>query len=93
MIQATPLLDNLDRLAALKVIEQLTRSSPKNAATFISTNGGQLVALMLAEASNTNLPQLIDILWNCIENCVDKQPVVAQLSSITSVTSIQVCSF
>jgi hypothetical protein len=89
LVQATPLLDNLDRLAALKVIEQMTRSSPKNAATFISTNGGQLVALMLAEASNTNLPQLIDILWNCIENCVDKQPVVTQLSSITSVTSIQ----
>ena len=54
----------------------------------ISTGGAQVVALMLAEADKKNVPMLIDILWNCIQNSKDKTEIVNQLSSLTSITSI-----
>ena len=47
-----------------------------------------MVALMLAEADKKNVPMLIDILWNCIQNSKDKTEIVNQLSSLTSITSI-----
>ena len=43
---------------------------------------------MLAEADKKNVPMLIDILWNCIQNSKDKTEIVNQLSSLTSITSI-----
>ena len=60
----------------------------KNSLSTISTGGAQVVALMLAEADKKNVPMLIDILWNCIQNSKDKTEIVNQLSSLTSITSI-----
>ena len=60
----------------------------KNSMSTISTGGAQVVALMLAEADKKNVPMLIDILWNCIQNSKDKTEIVNQLSSLTSITSI-----
>jgi len=88
LVQSTPLLDPLDKLAALRVLEQLTQNSAKNSLSTISTGGAQVVALMLAEADKKNVPMLIDILWNCIQNSKDKTEIVNQLSSLTSITSI-----
>jgi hypothetical protein len=60
----------------------------KNSSSTISTGGAQVVALMLAEADKKNVPMLIDILWNCIQNSKDKTEIVNQLSTLTSITSI-----
>ena len=60
----------------------------KNSLSTISTGGAQVVALMLAESDKKNVPMLIDILWNCIQNSKDKTEIVNQLSSLTSITSI-----
>ena len=60
----------------------------KNSMSTISTGGAQVVALLLAEADKKNVPMLIDILWNCIQNSKDKTEIVNQLSSLTSITSI-----
>ena len=43
---------------------------------------------MLSDAQKQNVSMLIDILWNCMENSKDKNCIVTQLSTITSITSM-----